>query len=169
MNQSELHILSKRVGIKLKQQSQVLVTAESCTGGGISYAITDASGSSAWFDRSFVTYSNEAKMEMLDVQSETLNEFGAVSEETVKEMALGALQYSNGTVSISVSGIAGPTGGTEEKPVGTVCFGWADTQGLLVVETMQFSGDREEVRLQACWHALERLEDLLDEEMNYKN
>ncbi|MGO2498859.1 MAG: nicotinamide-nucleotide amidase [Vibrio litoralis] len=162
MNLSELHILSKRVGIKLKQQSQVLVTAESCTGGGIATAITDASGSSAWFDRAFVTYSNEAKMEMLDVSETTLLEHGAVSEQTVKEMALGALQYSRGTFAISVSGIAGPSGGSDEKPVGTVCFGWANSQGELEVETMNYSGNREEVRLQACWHALEHLEDMLD-------
>lgn len=162
MNLSELHILSKRVGIKLKQQSQVLVTAESCTGGGIATAITDASGSSAWFDRAFVTYSNEAKMEMLDVSETTLLEHGAVSEQTVKEMALGALQYSRGTFAISVSGIAGPSGGSDEKPVGTVCFGWANSQGVLEIETMNFSGNREEVRLQACWHALEHLEDMLD-------
>ncbi|WP_027697631.1 nicotinamide-nucleotide amidase [Vibrio litoralis] len=162
MNLSELHILSKRVGIKLKQQSQVLVTAESCTGGGIATAITDASGSSAWFDRAFVTYSNEAKMEMLDVSETTLLEHGAVSEQTVKEMALGALQYSRGTFAISVSGIAGPSGGSDEKPVGTVCFGWANSQGELEIETIHFSGNREEVRLQACWHALEHLEDMLD-------
>lgn len=166
MNLSELHILSKRVGIKLKQQSHMLVTAESCTGGGIATTITEASGSSAWFDRAFVTYSNEAKMEMLDVQPETLEEFGAVSEETVKEMVLGALQYSRGSYAIAVSGIAGPTGGTEEKPVGTVCFGWANAQGTLEVETQYFSGNREEVRLQACWHALEHLEDMLDREEN---
>ncbi|MGV3001304.1 nicotinamide-nucleotide amidase [Vibrio sp. E150_018] len=162
MNLSELHILSKRVGIKLKQQSQVLVTAESCTGGGIAAAITDASGSSAWFDRAFVTYSNEAKMEMLGVAEMTLLEHGAVSEQTVKEMALGALQYSIGSFAISVSGIAGPSGGSDEKPVGTVCFGWANSQGDLDIETMYFSGNREEVRLQACWHALEHLEDMLD-------
>ena len=162
MNLSELHILSKRVGIKLKQQSQILVTAESCTGGGIATAITDASGSSAWFDRAFVTYSNEAKMEMLDVSESTLQQYGAVSEETVEQMVLGALQHSRGTYAISVSGIAGPAGGTDEKPVGTVCFGWANTQGQLDIETMNFSGSREEVRLQACWHALEHLEDMLD-------
>lgn len=162
MNLSELHILSKRVGIKLKQQSYVLVTAESCTGGGIASAITDAAGSSAWFDRAFVTYSNEAKMEMLDVAESTLEQYGAVSEETVKQMALGALQYSRGSYAISVSGIAGPSGGSEDKPIGTVCFGWASSQGELEVKTLQFSGNREEVRLQACWHALEHLEDMLD-------
>lgn len=162
MNLSQLHILSKRVGVKLKQQSHVLVTAESCTGGGIATAITEVSGSSAWFDRAFVTYSNEAKMEMLQVSESTLDQYGAVSEETVKEMALGALQYSRGTYAISVSGIAGPTGGTDEKPVGTVCFAWANAQGELEIETMNFNGSREEVRLQACWHALEHLEDMLD-------
>ncbi|WP_086983104.1 nicotinamide-nucleotide amidase [Vibrio aphrogenes] len=166
MNLSELHILSKRVGIKLKQQSQILVTAESCTGGGIASAITDAAGCSAWFDRAFVTYSNEAKMEMLDVKAETLEEFGAVSEQTVNEMVLGALQFSRGSYAVAVSGIAGPSGGTEEKPVGTVCFGWGNAQGVLETATHHFSGNREEVRLQACWHALEHLEDILDREQD---
>lgn len=162
MNLSELHILSKRVGIKLKQQSHILVTAESCTGGGVASAITDAAGCSVWFDRGFVTYSNEAKMEMLDVQESTLQEHGAVSEAVVIEMAQGALLHSRGTYAVSVSGVAGPSGGSEEKPVGTVCFGWANKQGLQEVETVRFSGDRAEVRLQACCHVLSRLEEQLD-------
>lgn len=162
MNLSELHILSKRVGIKLKQQSHILVTAESCTGGGVASAITDAAGSSMWFDCSFVTYSNEAKIEMLDVKESSLQEYGAVSEEVVNEMVQGALLHSRGTYAISVSGIAGPSGGSEEKPIGTVCFGWASKQGLREVETVRFSGDRAEVRLQACWHVLSRLEEQLD-------
>lgn len=162
MNLSELHILSKRVGIKLKQQSHILVTAESCTGGGVASAITDAAGSSMWFNSSFVTYSNEAKIEMLDVKESSLQEYGAVSEEVVNEMVQGALLHSRGTYAISVSGIAGPSGGSEEKPIGTVCFGWASKQGLREVETVRFSGDRAEVRLQACWHVLSRLEEQLD-------
>lgn len=162
MTLAELHVLSKRVGIKLKQKSQVLVTAESCTGGGIAYAITDVSGCSVWFDRSFVTYSNDAKMEMLGVKLETLEQYGAVSEQTVQEMATGALLHSNGTSSIAVSGIAGPDGGTDDKPVGTVCFAWANDEKEMEFETVLFNGDRDEIRIQACFHALEKLEDILD-------
>lgn len=162
MTLAELHVLSKRIGIKLKQQSQVLVTAESCTGGGISYAITEVSGSSEWFDRGFVTYSNDAKMNMLGVKLETLEQYGAVSEQTVQEMATGALLHSNGTSSIAVSGIAGPNGGTDEKPVGTVCFAWANESKDIKFETVLFNGDREEIRIQACSYALEKLEDILD-------
>ncbi|OEF27803.1 CinA family protein [Vibrio rumoiensis] len=162
MTYAELRVLSKRVGIKLKQQSQVLVTAESCTGGGIATAITETAGSSAWFDRSFVTYSNEAKMEMIGVKSETLLMFGAVSEQTVQEMAGGALERSKGTCSIAVSGIAGPDGGSDEKPVGTVCFAWAMGGSIIKYETVVFNGNREEVRIQACFHALDKLEDILD-------
>ncbi|MBD1576069.1 MULTISPECIES: nicotinamide-nucleotide amidase [Vibrio] len=159
---AELQVLSKRVGIKLKQQSQVLVTAESCTGGGIAYVITEVAGSSAWFDRSFVTYSNDAKMEMLGVKPETLEHYGAVSEQTVQEMATGALQHSNGTCSISVSGIAGPSGGSEDKPVGTVCFAWQLNSKPINFETVVFNGDREDIRIQACSHALKKLEAMLD-------
>lgn len=163
MMYSELRVISKRIGIKLKKQSQILVTAESCTGGGISTIVTETAGSSAWFDRTFVTYSNAAKMDMLGVNAETLDTFGAVSEETVQEMAKGALAFSLGTCSIAVSGIAGPDGGTEEKPVGTVCFAWAMDGEIVKCETVVFNGNREEVRTQACFHALDRLEDILDE------
>ncbi|GAL30155.1 C-terminal domain of CinA paralog YdeJ [Vibrio variabilis] len=120
--------LSANLGQLLQQRDQVLVTAESCTGGGVATAITDIAGSSAWFDRAFVTYSNDAKMEMIGVKSETLGQHGAVSEPVVIEMAQGALSHSNGTLSVAISGIAGPGGGSDEKPVGTVCFAWASSQ-----------------------------------------
>lgn len=149
--------LSHSLGLLLKQHSLVLTTAESCTGGGVSAAITDIAGSSAWFDRAFITYSNEAKMEMLGVTEHTLTEHGAVSEATVKEMVLGALKHSNATIAVSISGIAGPGGGSEDKPVGTVCFGWADNSGWLKVESYLFDGDRTEVRQQAIQAAMEGL------------
>lgn len=150
--------LSADVGELLAQHQHVMTTAESCTGGGIASAITDISGSSAWLDRAFVTYSNEAKMEMLGVQAQTLETHGAVSEPVVIEMVQGALKHSNATIGVSVSGIAGPGGGSEEKPVGTVCFAFADKQDWLLVETMHFTGDRAKVREQAVFHALTRIQ-----------
>ncbi|MFA0084085.1 nicotinamide-nucleotide amidase [Vibrio sp. E150_011] len=146
--------LSLTLGMLLQDKQQVLVTAESCTGGGIATAITDIAGSSTWFDRAFVTYSNEAKFEMLKVQPETLYREGAVSESVVIEMADGALQYSNGTLSVAVSGIAGPGGGSDDKPVGTVCFAWASSHGWRLTQTCCFNGDRAQVRQQAVLHAL---------------
>ena len=125
-------------------------------------AVTAIAGSSAWFERGFVTYSNDAKRELLGVQELTLEKCGAVSEQTAREMALGALARSRGTLSIAITGIAGPTGGSREKPVGTVCFGWARTGGALRVETLRFAGDRESVRKQSVIHALEKAAAFLD-------
>ncbi|MFB9215575.1 nicotinamide-nucleotide amidase [Vibrio sinaloensis] len=141
--------LSQQLGALMLEQQKVLTTAESCTGGGISAAVTDVAGSSAWFDRAFITYSNEAKMEMLGVRAETLNKYGAVSESTVHEMVQGALRHSRANIAVSVSGIAGPGGGSAEKPVGTVCFAWADSDGWLKVASYHFAGDRNSVRQQA--------------------
>src|SRR4051812_23405372 len=140
----------------------MLVTAESCTGGWIAQAVTAIAGSSAWFERGFVTYSNEAKEELLGVRRATLERFGAVSEETAREMAEGALQASRGTVALSVTGVAGPGGGSATKPVGTVCFGWARKGGAPQSETRGFAGDRESVRRQSVVHALEGLLARLD-------
>ncbi len=154
-----LYLLSQEVGDLLLENNQLLVTAESCTGGGVATAITEVAGSSAWFDRAFVTYSNEAKQEMLGVKPETLAEFGAVSEPVVFEMVQGALKNAKATIGVSISGIAGPAGGSEEKPVGTVCFAWADKAGWLHIETKHFSGDRGEVRTQAVDYALETLKE----------
>ncbi|WP_032469672.1 nicotinamide-nucleotide amidase [Vibrio metoecus] len=150
-------LMSQQLGLLLAKQQQILTTAESCTGGGVAYWVTEVAGSSAWFDRSFVTYSNEAKQEMLGVREATLQQFGAVSEQTVEEMALGALLHSRATLSASISGIAGPGGGSAEKPVGTVCFGFASVQGWLKVETCHFAGDREQVRQQAIAYVLQSL------------
>lgn len=149
--------VSAQLGSLLHAQRLILTTAESCTGGGVSAAITDIAGSSAWFDRAFITYSNEAKMEMLGVSAATLEQFGAVSEQTVVEMVEGAIQNSKANIGVSISGIAGPGGGTELKPVGTVCFAWADSSDWKKVETVCFSGDRAQVRLQAVEHALKVL------------
>ena len=141
----------------------MLVTAESCTGGWVAQELTAIAGSSSWFDRGFVTYSNEAKQEMLGVRAETLATHGAVSEETAAEMARGALEKSRGTLSLAVTGIAGPSGGTPAKPVGTVCFAWATKGRAPRAQTRRFEGDREAVRRQSVEHALAGVLELLDE------
>ncbi|UXI01767.1 nicotinamide-nucleotide amidase [Photobacterium sp. TY1-4] len=146
--------LARELGTALNRQGWMATTAESCTGGGVSMAITEIAGSSAWFDRAFVTYSNEAKQQMLGVTEATLAEHGAVSEPVAAQMATGALVYSAAAISVSVSGIAGPGGGSALKPVGTVCFAWADQTGWLVTETCHFTGDRRAVRTQAVERAL---------------
>ena len=143
-----------RVGERLKAAGEVLATAESCTGGWAAQVVTSVAGSSAWFDRGFVTYSNAAKQEMLGVRPETLGRHGAVSEQTAREMARGALERSAATLAVSVTGIAGPGGGSAEKPVGTVCFAWA-AGGEVTSETRRFPGDRESVRRQSVIRALE--------------
>lgn len=147
---------SAKIGQLLKKYGNTVTTAESCTGGGISYFLTQISGSSAWFERGFVTYSNQAKMDMLLVSNDRLLAFGAVSEEVVFEMAKGALNAANADYAVAVSGIAGPLGGSEEKPVGTVCFAWASAQEI-ICETRVFEGGREAVRTCTIAHALDRL------------
>ena len=129
----------------LLRRGWLLSCAESCTGGGISAALTDVAGSSAWFDRGFVTYSNQAKQEMLGVSLDTLEEFGAVSRQTAIEMAVGALMYSDARLSVAVTGIAGPDGGTVQKPVGTVWIAWASEDGESAL-CERFAGSRTEVR-----------------------
>ena len=141
-----------------------LVTAESCTGGGVAQAVTMISGSSDWFDRGFVTYSNTAKEEMLGVSPDTLEQHGAVSEQTVREMVDGALQYSRAQVALSVSGIAGPTGGTPEKPVGMVWFAWGPTITKSVQAVCHhLSGDRGSVRAKSVQIALQGVLNLLND------
>ncbi len=135
----------------------MLVTAESCTGGGVAEAVTRIAGSSEWFERGFVTYSNAAKREMLGIKPVTLKKYGAVSEPVVREMAVGALSHSHAQAAIAVSGIAGPSGGTPEKPVGTVCFCWASNAGRIVTRTCHFPGDRQDVRIEATFIALNGL------------
>ncbi len=155
MSENQLRKLSMVVGEKLKANGQWITCAESCTGGGIAKAITDIAGSSAYFDRGFVTYSNTAKHEMLGVAEDTLAAHGAVSEEVVREMAQGALHVARANVALSVSGIAGPDGGSAEKPVGTVWFGFAERSGRVLARKMHFAGDRDAVRLQATIFALQ--------------
>lgn len=140
--------LVKLVSKKLAETNNILVTAESCTGGMIAAAITDLSGSSSIFDRGFVTYSNEAKIDSLGVKAETLKKYGAVSEQTAKEMAQGALNNSNATIAISVTGIAGPTGGSDGKPIGLVYIGICKNGGEPIALKNNFSGDRSSVRKQ---------------------
>ncbi|MGG7447628.1 nicotinamide-nucleotide amidase [Kosakonia oryzendophytica] len=157
MTDSELMQLSERVGRALQARGATLTTAESCTGGWIAKAITDIAGSSAWFERGFVTYSNEAKSQMIGVQAATLDAHGAVSEPVVVEMAIGALKAARADFAVSVSGIAGPDGGSEAKPVGTVWFGFASARGEGITRRECFQGDREAVRRQATAYALQTL------------
>ncbi|HEX4326889.1 MAG TPA: nicotinamide-nucleotide amidase [Burkholderiales bacterium] len=156
-----LSLLGTLVGARLKERGLVLACAESCTGGWVAQTVTAVAGSSAWFDRGFVTYSNQAKEDMLGVPAQTLEQFGAVSEETARAMAAGALTHSLAQVALSITGIAGPTGGTPEKPVGLVCFGWAKGEAART-ESVRFDGDREAVRRQAVIHALQGLLALIE-------
>ena len=151
--------LAEHIGTVCVAEQRVIVGAESCTGGLIAAVLTSVSGSSAWVDRGFVTYSNEAKMEMLGVTPATLDAFGAVSEETAREMAAGALQNSRATMAYSVTGVAGPTGGTTRKPVGMVCFGFASAQNVKSM-TKHFRGDRSSVREQSVNFVLAELASL---------
>ena len=146
---------------RLLARGWMLATAESCTGGLIAAACTELSGSSNWFDRGFVTYSNAAKTELLGVDAALVAQHGAVSEVVARAMAFGAVRHSQARVSVAVTGIAGPTGGTAAKPVGTVWFGF-HVDGRLSSETRVFGGDRAQVRAQTVEHALERLLALID-------
>jgi len=150
-----LTTLATLVGARLKDRGVKLAAAESCTGGWVAQAVTSVSGSSDWFERGFVTYSNDAKREMLGVRTETLDRFGAVSEETAREMALGALAASRAQLAVAITGVAGPTGGTAAKPVGMVCLAWAAKAGAVDAVTKHFTGNREEVRRQSVICALQ--------------
>jgi nicotinamide-nucleotide amidase len=152
----------ERLAMLLREKQWMLATAESCTGGMIASACTDLSGSSEWFERGFVTYSNEAKTESLGVDPALIAKHGAVSEIVARAMAFGAVRHSHAGVSIAVTGVAGPTGGTPDKPVGTVWFAW-QVDGRLSSETVRFDGDRGSVRRQTVDHALQRLIDKLEE------
>ena len=154
--QRDLETLAERAGQLLLARGERLATAESCTGGWIAQAVTAIAGSSAWFDRGFVTYSNEAKEDMLGVPHQTLISRGAVSEATARAMVEGAIAQSRAQWAVAVSGIAGPSGGTADKPVGTVCFAWAGPDGVEAV-TRHFPGDREAVRAATAALALRHL------------
>lgn len=159
-----LYRLAEEVGKALQQRGMTLATAESCTGGWVGAAVTAVPGSSLWFDRGFITYTNEAKQDMLGVAAATLERHGAVSEPTVREMAAGALSRSRAQVALAISGIAGPSGGTAEKPVGTVWLAWGFANGALASEWRQFAGARDEVRRQAVECGLQGLLERLEGE-----
>jgi len=163
MADEKLYRLADEVGQALKMRGLMLVTAESCTGGWIAEAVTMVPGSSAWFERGFITYTYISKREMLNVSAGTLDSHGAVSEPTVREMARGALAASHAQIAVAVSGTAGPGGGTLEKPVGTVCLAWSAKNGETRSETRHFPGNREAVRRQAVEHALEGVLRLLED------
>ena len=159
LEEKNLLPLAQRLGELLVSRNHFLCTAESCTGGGIASLITSLAGSSAWFDRAYVTYSNAAKMSMLGVTERSLEEYGAVSEQVAREMVEGALKNSGTNLAVSVTGIAGPGGGTAEKPVGTVCFAWTDGHDCRSQTTL-FRGDRAAVRSASIEFALVGLVEL---------
>jgi nicotinamide-nucleotide amidase len=152
--------LAQELGDKLKHNQLKVTVAESCTGGAIAAAITDIAGSSQWFEQSVVVYSNRAKVQQLGVSAQLLMEHGAVSQPVVEAMAVGALANFGADLSVAVSGIAGPDGGSEEKPVGTVWLAWADKNGVARLEQHEYHGGRSEVRNQAVLSALRGLIEL---------
>ena len=154
---TDMSALAEQVGEALLESGWALATAESCTGGWVAKLVTDIAGSSQWFDRGFITYSNDAKQDMLGVSGTTLEAEGAVSEATVAAMVSGALERSLADVALAISGIAGPGGERPGKPVGTVCFAWQLQGQPPRIETQHFSGDRNNVRQQAVLHALQVL------------
>ena len=154
MSEQALTQIAQETMAALIEKGERMATVESCTGGGIAKLMTDLAGSSAVFECGFVTYSNESKQQMVDVSSQALEKFGAVSEQVAAEMASGALKKANAGITVSVTGIAGPGGGTDYKPVGTVCFGWA-YDGSTITEIQQFSGDRQAIREQTIIYALQ--------------
>lgn len=153
---TSINELVLKLGKALTAREWKLVTAESCTGGGIAFHITEMPGSSNCFERGFVTYSNISKVECLGVLQSTLDEFGAVSEKTAREMAEGALEQSQAQISVAVTGIAGPEGGTPEKPIGTVCFAWAGINQETQSSLLLLKGDRQSIRTQSIQIALEK-------------
>jgi nicotinamide-nucleotide amidase len=164
MNQDREHDtqrLARLAQDALRVRHIMCTVAESCTGGWIAQVLTSISGSSEWFERGFVVYSNAAKTELLGVPQSVLDTDGAVSEATARAMALGALAHSGAQVAMAVTGVAGPTGGTADKPVGTVCFGWAMEPSQVETETQRLRGDRSEIRWAAVRHAIEGLCDRL--------
>lgn len=163
MRERPFMVLSKDVGAALERRGWRLTTAESCTGGWIAQCVTEIAGSSGWFDRGFVTYSNDAKSEMLGVDPALIETQGAVSEAVVRAMAAGALRQSQADVAVAVSGIAGPSGGTPAKPVGTVWLAWQRTGQVARTQRECFLGDRHAVRRQAVILALRGVLDLCEE------
>ena len=161
MKDSDLTALARSLGAACRRRGVRVATAESCTGGGVAEAITRISGSSEWFDRGFVTYSNDAKQQLLDVPRETIAAHGAVSEETARHMAAGALAHSAADASVAITGVAGPSGGSAEKPVGLVWLAWAARGAGVQARRFRFRGSRAAVRRQSIAVALQGLLDLL--------
>ena len=161
VSDEELHQLASELGEKLRARGWMLATAESCTGGWVGQLLTSLPGSSNWYERGFITYANAAKIEMLGVPAELIATHGAVSEDTAAAMAAGALKHSHAQATLAISGIAGPGGGTPQKPVGLVCYGWALADGTLMSSTCRLDGDREEIRSRAAAAALRGLIELL--------
>ncbi len=159
----ELQDLAQKLGLQMCAKKCLLATAESCTGGWVAQTVTAIAGSSAWFDRGFITYSNEAKCEMLGVSQQTLADEGAVSEATAKEMVSGVLKNSRATLGLAITGIAGPGGGSVEKPVGTVWIAWARRDGRCLVRRYCFEGERQLIRAQAVRQALHGAYDMATE------
>ncbi len=155
--------LSSEIGNALIANGQTITAVESCTGGGVAYALTMVPGSSEWFHRSFVTYTNQAKTELVGVPEELLIAHGAVSLEVATVMSQGAQRIATADYSIAITGIAGPTGGSREKPVGTVCFGWATPNSSVSVERILFEGDRKFIRIQSIHHALFQMLKLIEQ------
>jgi nicotinamide-nucleotide amidase len=153
----DLHEITQALARVLIKNNWRLSTAESCTGGMVAASITELAGSSDWFERGYVTYSNQAKSEDIDVAQNLIEQYGAVSDQVARAMALGAKQNSGSDLSLSITGIAGPTGGSPEKPIGTVCFAWALANDQIVSETKYFEGDRQQIRQQACDFSLRKL------------
>jgi len=161
MTENEITTILTQLAPSLIKQNRIIATAESCTGGWLAKSMTDIDGSSQWFDSSIVSYSNQAKVDLLGVKQVTLDAYGAVSQAVVKEMVLGLLDRSNANIGISISGIAGPGGGSEDKPVGTVWIAWAIPGKLIETVCFQFKGDRNQVRIQAVVEAFKGVQRLL--------
>jgi nicotinamide-nucleotide amidase len=157
----DLHQVTQELARVLIKNNWHLSTAESCTGGMVAASITELAGSSEWFERGYVTYSNQSKSEDIDVSQNLIEQHGAVSDQVARAMALGAKQNSGSDLTLSITGIAGPTGGSPEKPIGTVCFAWALANDQIVSETKHFEGNRQQIRQQACDFSLRKLLDLL--------
>jgi nicotinamide-nucleotide amidase len=162
---------AQKLGALLRRERLMLATAESCTAGGIAFAVTQIPGSSAWFDRGFITYSNDSKLKVLGVSPVYLRDYGAVSEPVARSMALGCLNHSAAQAAVAATGIAGPDGGSADKPVGTVCFAWAIRRDPTVAPwvrttTRLFDGDRATVRTQAVLEALDGLNVLLEQRLD---
>ena len=164
MTESTDSLLAQLVARAMTLRGGMLVTAESCTGGGLACLLTSIPGSSSWYERGFITYSNDSKRELLSITEDILLGYGAVSEQTAAAMATGAIDNSHAAVSVAITGIAGPDGGTPDKPVGTVCVAWSIRNGETRTTRVVFDGDRRMIREQAILMALQGLLDILESE-----